>query len=355
MTTAVVHVVDNLDRINTGIWKAAILGSGYLQQVGIKSYLLVCRNQEADDPTFKDVEVVYLSSPVQNFKDFLTVHEISPLNSIIATHGCWRQPTQLGFAAKKIGFKWIYVPQGMLEPWSLQQKRIKKFLYFRMLEKRWADGADVIRAVSGNEYGNLKKVFENNVVKIENGVAIPEYTQKETNQEIYLFMARLHHKKGIVPLVKAWSSLMASAQNKRLVIAGPDEGELGKVQNLITSNIEYIGPQYGAIKFEWLRKAHYYVLPSFSEGFPSSVIEAMSYGAIPVISRGCNFEAVFELNLGHQIEPDEANIREVLQRLTALPFDEGLSRRNYNYVKSHNAEEVIGHQLYELYATLLKK
>ena len=91
----------------------------------------------------------------------------------------------------------------------------------------------------------------------------------------------------------------------KLIIVGPDEGELAKILPLISGNIEYKGPLFDSEKSEVLQKAHYYFLPSFSEGFPSSVVEAMSFGAIPVITQGCNFPEVFEQHLGYEISTDQ--------------------------------------------------
>ncbi len=108
-------------------------------------------------------------------------------------------------------------------------------------------------------------------------------------------------KKGIVPLVKAWlQSALLNNTACRLIIAGPDEGELPLIQSLITdaTNIEYIGMVSGDAKDKLLASASYYLLPSFSEGFPTSLLEAMEKGAIPVITRGCNFNEVFEQNIG---------------------------------------------------------
>ena len=114
-----------------------------------------------------------------------------------------------------------------------------------------------------------------------------------------------------------------------------------------------MGPQYGDEKIELLKKSHYYVLPSYSEGFPSSVVEAMSYGAIPLISPGCNFQAVYENKLGYRITPLKKDVAEVLSLVSGKTFDHALSLRNHEYIKAHNSEERIGEQLLALYKHLL--
>lgn len=192
------------------------------------------------------------------------------------------------------------------------------------------------------------------MVRIFNGVKTSgESIEKDSKQTVYLFLARLHKKKGIVHLVEAWANEMYSRPNSRLIIAGPDEGELPKIQSLIHHNIEYVGPVFGEEKLNLLKRAHYYVLPSYSEGFPTSVVEAMSYGAIPVISEGCNFPQVFAEKLGFEVSTNYRSIQAVFSELKNRDFDQSLSQRNIEYVNNYLSEEVIGEQLYQLYKNIL--
>ncbi len=79
----------------------------------------------------------------------------------------------------------------------------------------------------------------------------------------------------------------------------------------------------------------------------------MSYGLIPLISRGCNFPEVFREELGWRAEPDENQLAELLAKLRAKPFDLALSAQNREYIARHYAEEVIGDEMYKLYTSLL--
>jgi glycosyltransferase involved in cell wall biosynthesis len=166
-------------------------------------------------------------------------------------------------------------------------------------------------------------------------------------------MARLHQKKGIVPLVKAWTKVMKNAPAK-LIIAGPDEGELSKFHHFLGGNVVYLGPVYGDEKVKLLNEAHYYVLPSFSEGFPSSVLEAMSFGAIPLISKGCNFPEVFDQKLGYNIEPDEISIGKVLSMLRVRDYDTAKSHENHLFIKEGYAESRIAEKLFALYSQCIR-
>ena len=237
----------------------------------------------------------------------------------------------------------------------MRHKRLKKLSYFWLIERRLAKSAALIRAVSLNEQANLQKMFKKAVCLIENGVKVPQLAIKNLDGPlIYLFMARLHHKKGILPLVNAWSA--ENTKNSMLIIAGPDEGELENILPIIkrTPNIQYVGAVYGDDKRQLLEKSHYYILPSYSEGFPTSVVEAMSYGLIPIISPECNFAAVFENKLGYCVYPREENIRKVLRVILDKEFDVSLSERNRQFVVNNNSEEFIGSQFAALYRDMLE-
>lgn len=355
MQFKIVHILDSLDRINFGIWNAAIFTAKYLKEKHDIHSIVVVTQKQRDIPADIQLPIFFITQvSKKEVSSFCDSQFLSTRNTVIVTHGCWLQPTQIGYAFKQLGFRWMYTPQGMLEPWSLSQKRFKKQLYFLLFEKRWSSHADCIRAVSESELKHLRQRYHQPIQLIENGVVVPDYIPKPKGGEIWLFMARLHHKKGVLPLIKAWANTFKNIGDKKLIIAGPDEGELEKIKPYIDGgNIEYVGPVYGLAKVELLKVSHYYVLPSFSEGFPTSVVEAMSYGLIPIISSGCNFPDVFREKLGYHIEPEEKKIERVLNKIKDIPFDQNLSLKNWTFIKHHNSDSYLGGQLYHLYRKLL--
>lgn len=348
----IVQIVSSISSINYGVWQAAVFGSTYLNKTyNVDSELWICTKTKFDtiEPEipykyFKDHEM-----GGKGLKKWLTL--FNKEETIIITHGAWLKPTFIGYKAKLAGFRWIYLSQGMFEPWALSNGWLKKKVYFALFEKRMCKQADIIRAVSLPEERNLRKLFKSKICLVHNGVKFNLFNPEEkvSTKKIYLFLARLHHKKGILPLVKGWSISMKGNPDVELLIVGPDEGELSKVSPFINGNIKYCGPMFGEEKIKMLQMAHYYVLPSFSEGFPSSVVEAMSFGAIPIISEGCNFPEVFNEDLGYEITTEEEAIANVLRKVCNIQYDIGLARRNINYVKENLTENIIGDKLFSIY------
>ena len=361
----VINLVDNISDINFGIWNASISTAKCLNEFGVQSELWYTDSNNKvlhipvishflKDISSRGIDVAIRDKGLDNKKD------------IIVSHGCWRIPSKLGRSFADKGFVWIYTPHGMLEPWSLMQKWLKKSIYFKLYEKNYAKHASVIRAVSSTEQTNLKRLFPSSVIRvIPNGIPFiyDQRSERNIGQMSFLFMGRLHKKKGIVPLVKAWIRSTLNA-NKRfhLYIAGPDNGELNQICQLLDhdsrseSNISYIGTLNEEGKRNYFKKCDFFILPSYSEGFSTAVIEAMGAGLIPLISEGCNFPEAFEEGLAYLVEPEERHIQQTLEEIITL--DSGIIRDKQRLVKEWTGlnfkMEIIARKQFQLYRSLLK-
>jgi glycosyltransferase involved in cell wall biosynthesis len=224
--------------------------------------------------------------------------ELNVAEDMIMSHGCWRYPTRWGAWLGSRGFVWMAVPHGMLEPWSLSQKRLRKWVYFFAREKALLNRSSICRAVSEPEARRLSQLLRAPVHYIPNAVsklAEPIAHKPPLSPRNFLFLGRLHHKKGLMELLQAWESSEVWLDGRaQLTIAGPDDGEATRVSQFVAQaaskgSVYLHGKAYGGEKDALLRRAHFFLLPSHSEGFPTSILEAMQYGMVPLISEGCNF------------------------------------------------------------------
>lgn len=355
MDVKVVHIFSSLTRINFGIWNAGVFGARRLKErYGVESVVFVCTKPVALPPEMT-IPVYFLGQSAASKKAIKILREINftARQTIVVSHGAWLLPTRVAYTLKSLDYRWIYTPHGMLEAWSLANGHLKKILYWKLREGRMVRKADAIRAVSKIEQANLDDKLRRRVFLVENGVSRQAEVERTGKKVSFLFLGRLHYKKGVRPLVEAWKSQVGDMQNMKLTIAGPDEGELQHISRFINGNVEYTGPVYGVQKEELLKSHHYYTLPSFSEGFPTSVLEAMSYGLIPLVSKGCNFPEILEKDLGYQIEPDVDSIAAVLSALKDKAFDTAKSARNVEFVAREYSEEKICADLYSMYTTAI--
>src|SRR4051812_28677918 len=129
----IIHVVTNAEKVNFGIWNAALLGTSYAKDVQhANSELWVCHGDvsvKIEAPV--NVRLLHGKSVADAIKDI----SMFPVNdTVVVTHGCWGRPTKIGAGCREKGYAWIYTPHGMLEPWSMSQKALKKKIYWNLVE-----------------------------------------------------------------------------------------------------------------------------------------------------------------------------------------------------------------------------
>ena len=106
-------------------------------------------------------------------------------------------------------------------------------------------------------------------------------TKKESGVINFLFLGEIGKRKGIYDLLQVISDNQELFRNKiKLRIGGNLEEEIIKafIQNNQISDIAvFEGWVTGDKKIEYLNWADIYILPSYNEGLPIAILEAMSY------------------------------------------------------------------------------
>jgi len=150
-----------------------------------------------------------------------------------------------------------------------------------------------------------------------------------------LFLGRLHPKKGLDLLLSAWAKLSALTKDWQLVIAGPDEqGHLAQVRGLAASlglqnRIVFTGPVTGRVKTHLLYSSDLFVLPSYSEGFSMSLLEAMACGLPVIATRACNFPDISRSHAGWECDSTLDSLGDTLKTaLQALESERRLRGQN---------------------------
>jgi teichuronic acid biosynthesis glycosyltransferase TuaC len=109
----------------------------------------------------------------------------------------------------------------------------------------------------------------------------------EDEAEVVLFVGRLDPQKGIVELIQAFASLVSRRPNLRLVYVGDGPGgeQLRSIARdlVLEDRIQLVGACPSRKVAQWLAAANVLALPSYAEGCPNVVIEALNCGR-PVIA-----------------------------------------------------------------------
>ena len=148
-------------------------------------------------------------------------------------HGLWEQSTLIAArTARAKGIPYLVSAHGMLEPWALANKRVKKLVYAALFERSNIERAACLHALTQAEARHFIRFgAQSPIAVIPNGVDIPTEQDptlffrrypEAVGSRILLFLARLHPKKGLDLLVESWSQLAREWPDAHLVIAGPD-------------------------------------------------------------------------------------------------------------------------------------
>lgn len=175
------------------------------------------------------------------------------------------------------------------------------------------------------------------------------------NEIVFLFLGRLNNDKGIIDLVKAFMELNVNYPYSKLIFIGPDEENMVTKINQLPFNDNIIF--YGSTNkpYEVLQMADVFCLPSYREGFGTSVIEA-SLLEKPVICSDTYglMETIIENETGlrHKV----ANVKSLLEQMQKM-MDENtrnrLGKNGRNYVLTNFSADTISKKWLEYYMSKL--
>ncbi len=256
---------------------------------------------------------------------------------LIHAHGLW---TYLSAAAlkehRRRGTPVVISPHGMLDPWALGFSRSRKRIVAALFQDALLHSASVIHALNASEAAAIRAYgLSNPIVVIPNGVSLPPThslslpwnPSASGRDRVLLFLGRIHPKKGLDLLLKAWPGFTrpgGAGERWRLVIAGWDE--IGHESDLkasvlaagIGDSVNFVGPLFGEAKRGAFASADAFVLPSRSEGLPMAVLEAWSHGKPALISRACNLPEGAMAGAAFEVDPESDELGEGLARLAEL-------------------------------------
>lgn len=288
----------------------------------------------------------------------------APLD-IVHAHGLWMYPS---IAARHSGKPCIISPHGMLDPWALALSRWKKRLAAVAFQDAHLREAACLHALCQSEADSIRAYgLRNPICVIPNGIDLPApgsepasfETEIPRDGKVLLYLGRIHPKKGLPNLIRAWS---AADDSWHLVIAGWDQGnhesELKQLASeLRAGRVHFAGPQFGPAKAAAYRRADAFILPSLSEGLPMVILEAWAHGKPVLMTSECNLPEGFAAGAAIQIRPDAEGIARGLQALAALPPSERdeMGARGYRLVQDRFAWPRIAASFQAVYEWTLRR
>lgn len=289
--------------------------------------------------------------------------------SLVMSHGLWMYPSAAVCRwHKRTSRPHIVHPHGMLDPWAVRNSRWKKRIAEVLYEYSHLESSACIRALCQSEARAIRDYgLTNPIAIIPNGIDLPDADHgpptidhgpltklKASGRKVLLYLGRIHPKKGLVNLLRAWKSVVSSPASRglasewTLALAGWDqEGHEADLEQLATSlnlrwsdaraqhlensplstlnfQLLFLGPQFGSDKASCYHNCDAFILPSYSEGLPMVVLEAWAYSRPVLMTPECNLPEGFAANAAVSIETNPDSIARGLAELLRLPaFDLG--------------------------------
>jgi glycosyltransferase involved in cell wall biosynthesis len=184
---------------------------------------------------------------------------------------------------------------------------------------------------------------------------------KNRQKQRILFLGRLGQRKGVDDLISAFFKVAKKFPRAELHLGG--DGDLAMYQSQvlalgISDKVFFLGWVAGAKKIQCLADATVYCLPSYNEGFPMGVLEAMSADVAVVASTAGGIpDAITDHEEGLLIEAGDVD--SLANALTTMLDDEGKRERYVAAAKvkfeNNFSPEVIIPQLKGIYQELLEE
>ena len=171
------------------------------------------------------------------------------------------------------------------------------------------------------------------------------------------FAGRLVRDKGIIELVRAYKALRSEHQNVRLMLVGMLEIRDALPEDVVNVIREdegiiktgYVG--YAEIEY-YYALMNVFVLASYREGFPTSVLEASSMG-LPVITTkatGC-IDSILDGVTGFFVGHDEKDLETAIMKLyDSVELREKMGKAGRKMVVDNFRNEVVWKEIEKLYS-----
>jgi glycosyltransferase involved in cell wall biosynthesis len=299
---------------------------------------------------------------------------------ILHTHGLWIYPSVVTLRYHlSTGQPYMISPHGMLDPWAVRNSYWRKRLASLLYEGAHLRRSACLRALCSEEAAAFRAYgLGNTVCIIPNGIDLPDENEKssvrgkfpQTGVRTILFLGRIHPKKGLENALRAWKRVVPSDGAWRFVIAGWEEvGHEAYLKDLCDTlglswssshederaSVIFHGPAYGEEKLRLLASSQAFLLSSFSEGLPMSILEAWAWELPVLMTRECNLPEGFNGGAAIRIGTDPDSIAEGIRSLLNMSQScrETMGRAGYRLVKESFTWSHVASKMAQVYRWML--
>lgn len=344
----ILHLVNTLDPRGGGVTEAVIQFCQTLTEAGHHNEIATADPPEAGFSA-GEVPVMAWGPCYTPYAYSLHYHRMLGKHAgrfdCAVVHGLWQSHAVLArHVFRGLERPYFVFAHGMLDVWFKQHyplKHLKKCLFWPWAEYRVLRDARAVIYTSELEQISSRQSFRRYRARecvVRYGILTPQIRPDEAarrflvkhpelkERRFLLFLGRVHVKKGLDLLTKAWAEL-PPASRPALVVAGPEQeaGLLAEARRLAghSGDFHYLGMLHGEQKWGALSAAEAMILPSHQENFGLVVAEAMMMRTPVLISDKVNIWREVDETGSGLVEPDTLEgTRRLLHRWETMSADD---------------------------------
>lgn len=175
-----------------------------------------------------------------------------------------------------------------------------------------------------------------------------------------LFAGTLNQRKGYADLIEAFGRIASKVQDWRVIFAGNGEIDVAKMigeKFNVSDQLVFLGWINGKDKYRVFSEADIFCLPSYAEGLPMALLDAISFG-LPIITTPVGGILDIVQNEVNALIFEPGNINELEKNLITLMANrdlrQELGKNSLEIAKNRFDPQTIGNQMDKLYRELLK-
>src|ERR1039458_7249224 len=254
---------------------------------------------------------------------------------IFHLHGTWLRAMHYGAVeARRRKVPWLLETMGMYEAYGLNSKWLRKRIARTWFQDDILRHADCLHVGSQPEGEQLRRLgFTKPMAIIPVGVDLQQIERRKSEignrkseidsilngRPFILYLARIHEKKGLGMLLKAWADLEQIFPDHVLVVGGSGTPEYEDqcrraISDLgISGRCLWLGRVSETEKTRAYMNASFYVLPSFSENYGNTIAEALAHGTPVITTTATPWSDVRRIGCGWVVPPDLEPLRSALR------------------------------------------
>lgn len=251
---------------------------------------------------------------------------------IVHIHALWSPALHLASKwARRLGIPVVWSTHGMTAPWAMHHKRWKKLVAWRLYQQRDLLKATAIHCTTEQEVAwNRSLGFGKFIVAPLGTSEVPSRDGARTDRHdrVMLFVGRIHPVKGLANLINAWGLVAKHrpliADGWKLRIVGPNQdGHQVELEKLVKElglcdSVEFAGPKFGDELSSEYGNCDCLALPSFTENFGATVVDALAHGKPCIASVFTPWKELVDFNCGWWVSNEPQPLANALSEAMSL-------------------------------------